>query len=642
MTKICSDRPNGVVLLSAGILTAFMAYFLGVDGAFFFDDAPNITRNPSVALDDLSWASLRFAWEGGTSGQVGRPLSQLTFALNHYFSGFSPKAFKLTNVVLHCLNGVLVYVLVRQLLDSLRGVLKSIRVDVIAALVAWLWLLHPIQLTSVLYAVQRMTSLSAFFVLAALIVHIFARRSRGGVAAKSLLLMLAWLVFWPLAILSKETALLFPGFVCIYELIVRRSEYGRLDALGRAWLALLVVVAVCIGPYLASPFGQWLLSGYQIRSFSLAERLLTEARVIWLYVSWIAFPSLGNLALFHDDITLSTSLIDPWTTLSAVVGLVALVFIAAYNVRRSPLISFGIAWFLIGHSLESTFVPLEIAHEHRNYLPLLGLLLVPTGWLSGLAKVPGASRTFALSVSLGFLAYSGFVTAMRADMYSHEFRRTQIESQAHPQSARANYEAGRSLAALADNGHNIMASVLSKKHFEMATNADPDYKMGLLGQIILACGVTQVADVAAIEELERRFRNRLVLQDDTSILMTIVEMSGAGLLCLDRGQIDGLFSSFFANPRVAGGMKLAMYSLHADYLWLSQRDLDKAREALRNALQISPQNPSIRLKWAQLDFIAGDHAAAKTLLLQLRGEPLVPSERDTLANILRALESADR
>ena len=196
-----------------------------------------------------------------------------------------------------------------------------------------------------------------------------------------------------------------------------------------------------------------------------------------------------------------------------------LAFWSVFNSRRFPLAAFGIVWFLIGHSLESTFIPLEMVHEHRNYLPLLGILLLPVAWLDSLAAKPGVTRTLALTLVAGALVYPGFVTAMRADMYANELIRTQVEAQFHPDSARTNYEAGRSLASLADHRGNMIAAILSKKHFEMATALDPDYKMGLLGQVILACGVSQTVDQEALGELQHRFRERLILQEDTNILV---------------------------------------------------------------------------------------------------------------------------
>ena len=637
--KVLDKRFASLGLLVVGLLITFLVYLPGLGGAFFFDDHPNITLNSSVKLSDLGWESLLVAWSGGTSGQFGRPVSQISFALNHYFSAFSPWAFKLTNLVIHCANGVLVYLLCYQLLGSLRQQLKSRYLGVYAALLASVWLLHPIQLTSVLYVVQRMTSLSALFLLAALFLHIVSRRGGFSAGRATLLMAIAWGVCWPLSVLSKESGVLFPCFVAAYELIVRRSEQGKLDAFGRVMLVLSLTAVAGIVSYLASPFGQSIFSGYEIRSFTMCERLLTESRVIWAYLGWIAFPNFDAFALFHDDFVVSTSLVDPLSTLPAVLGLLLLLVLAIFSWRRFPLVAFGIAWFLIGHALESSFIPLELVHEHRNYLALLGVLLLPVAWLDSLAAKPGVTRTSALALVGASMAYPGFVTAMRSDMYGNDLKRTQIEAQFHPGSARINYEAGRSLAALADHGNNMFATVLSKKHFEMATEADPDYKMGLLGRLILSCGVSQTVDREALDELRRRFREQLILQEDTSILSAIVEMSGAGQLCLGRAEIDDVFTAFFENQKLAAQMKMTMYSLHADYLWLTARDLNAARNALRSALEIAPNNPSLRLKWAQLDYLAGDKADAKRLLLELRSERFSKGERETLTNLLRTLEA---
>lgn len=636
--KNSKHRLAAFVLL-LGVLAVFSIYWSGLNGLFFFDDHPNIVLNPGVKLDDLSWESLGLAWSSGTSSQFGRPVSQLSFALNHYFSGFDPFAFKLTNLVIHSLNGVLIYFVGYQLLDSLRQRQNLRHISLWASLLAVAWMIHPIQLTSVLYVVQRMTSLSAFFLLLALVLHVLARRRNQLDWLAVLLLVFAWCVFWPLSILSKETGILLPAFVTAYELIVRRSERGYLDVFGRLLLYLSITVVLGLVPYLSSPFGQWIITGYEIRSFSLLERLLTEPRVLWEYIRWIVFPTLEVFALFHDDLPVSTSLTSPWTTLPALAGLVGFLLLAIVTSRKVPLVAFGIAWFLVGHSLESSFIPLELVHEHRNYLPLFGLCLVPISMLASREIRPGIQKTVIVASLGAMLAYFGFVTAVRANMFGQESLRTQLEAQFHPASARANYEAGRTLAAIADGDQgNLLATVLGKKHFEIATELDPDYKMSLFGLLVLGCGTSQTVDQGALDELQRRFRERLILQEDTSILQAIVEMSGAGLLCLKRSDIDGLFDSFVANQRVSSAKKRDMYALHADYLWLNARDLAAARSPLQKALEITPRDPSIRLKWAQLDFIAGEKVQAKRLLLELRGEPLSPNERKTQDELLASLE----
>lgn len=635
-------RFAGPGLFLLGALTVLFIYWPGLVGGFFFDDHPNIVLNPGLRLEDLSVESLRLAWSSGISGQFGRPVSQLSFALNHYFSGFDPFVFKQTNLLIHCANGVLIYLLAWQLLDSLRHRVNLYHVELGAALIATAWMIHPIQLTSVLYVVQRMTSLSAFFLLAGALLHIKARRDWQLSWLPALCFLLAWAVFWPLSVLSKESGILFPGFVAAYELIVRRSEGGRLDVFGRAILALSVLVAAGALIYFVSPFGQWVFSGYKIRPFSLSERLMTEARVLWAYLGWIVFPSLESFALFHDDIVVSRSLLDPWTTLSAVLGLCALIIFVLVCSRRYPLPAFGIAWFLIGHALESTFIPLELVHEHRNYLSLLGIVLLPVALFDRLAARPGAQRTIVISVIGATLVYVGVLTGMRASMYGSNQIRTQVEAQLHPDSARTNYEAGRTLAAVADRDRdNMVAHILAGKHFEKATALDPDYKMGLLGSLVLQCGASQTVNQVALKELQRRLREGLVLPEDTSILTTFAELSSTGRSCLLRPEIEGLFSAFLENPGVDSDKRMVMYSRYADYLWLSGDDLPAAKAALLKALEIAPHHPSLRLKWAQLEFIAGNQVEAKRMLEELRGEPLSEREKGILDEYLNALRNRE-
>lgn len=155
-----------------------------------------------------------------------------------------------------------------------------------------------------------------------------------------------------------------------------------------------------------------------------------------------------------------------------------------------------------------------------------------------MAANPGVGRTVVVTLIGGLLAYLGVITAMRVDVYANSQIRTQIEAQFHPDSARTNYEAGRTLAAVADgDSGNMIAPILAKKHFEMAAALDRDFKMPLLGTLVLGCGSSQTVDKTALEELQRRFREQLILQEDTSILSSMVEMSGAGLSCLKRPRL---------------------------------------------------------------------------------------------------------
>ena len=340
---------NVVLAILVG-LVLFGVYWPGLHGQLFFDDLPNILAVESLRLETLSLESLRAVISSGGSGPSGRPVAQLSFALNYYFSGLDPFAFKLTNLFIHAANGVLVFFLARRLFASLKRS-PSQRVESIAAgLVAAIWLLHPMQLLPVLHVVQRMTSLSALFLLLALLCHLRGRAA--GALQNVAWLLLGWLIFWPLSFLSKETGLLFPFFALAWELIVRRAEVGGLDRFARIFAVLGGAVVLLSIAYLLLPFGDWLWAGYGLRSFSLGERVLTEGRVLWFYLGLILFPRLEAFGLHHDDFVISTGIFAPWTTLTALVGLLGLAVLVWKARTRMPLVAFGIAWFLIGHSME--------------------------------------------------------------------------------------------------------------------------------------------------------------------------------------------------------------------------------------------------------------------------------------------------
>ena len=612
----------------------------GLHGGFFFDDQPNILQAEGVRLDSLSPDSLRQAAASGRSGPSGRPVAQLSFAFNHYFSGLDPFAFKATNLAIHAVSGLLVFFLALRLLAADRPRASPGMALVPAAILTVVWLLHPIQLLPVLHVVQRMTSLSALFLFAALLAHVSGRKCGGWSGAARLIL--AWGVFWPLSFFSKETGALFPFFALAWEVFVRRRASGGLDGLARllAVLAGLTLAAAAI--YAALPAGQWLWAGYELRSFSLVERLLTEGRVLWFYLGLILLPRIAAFGLYHDDIPLSTGLFDPWTTLPALVGLAGLAWLAWRLRDRAPLVSFGMACFLIGHSLESTFLPLEIAHEHRNYVPLFGVLLAGAWLFARALENPGPRKTLAIALAVVVLAYLPFITALRAHQFGEEVRRTQIEAQHHRASARAQQEAGWALARLADSSlPDSPAYSFARAHYELAGKLDPVFKVSLLGLIHLNCKAGRPVEREWIAELVRRLRETPFAPGDRNVLYNLKEMSIDGTLCLERADIEDIFAAARANSTVAPHLRAMLHSWLADYLALRARDLPAAVAELDRSLALVPHTPSNRLKRAQLDFLLGRYKEASRRLSALGDATLSRSERETLAQLQACLDSGD-
>lgn len=435
---------HAAVILSL-IFLLILAYFPGLHGPYVLDDEPNITSVRAIALKEITWDGIQKALWSNDSGPLKRPLAALSFALNHYFAGGFDDTFpfKLTNVAIHIFNSILVYFLALRLVHSpalIAGLGDKQKLQV-AGLAATLWALHPIQLTNVLYVVQRMNSLSALLVILGLIAYIHGREKLEKSEPAGFMLMGAGLVIGTLLGLgAKENAALLPLFAFVIEVTLYRSDCLNRPVRKRLaifhFFLVLVPAAMFIG-YLAT-HPDFVMHTYAQRNFSLSERLLTEARVLWFYLSLILVPSTHRLGLFHDDISLSTSLLDPACTLPAVAGICAAAAFALILRRKYPLAAFAILWFLVGHSLESSIFGLEIAFEHRNYLPSLGIIFAATYTIVHfLQKTTGNSKAttgFPVVIIMVF----GFGTWSLAGTWKDFYTLAEHCVTNHPNSPRAN------------------------------------------------------------------------------------------------------------------------------------------------------------------------------------------------------------
>jgi hypothetical protein len=388
--------PLGLLLIALCSSTGL--YWPGLYGPVVLDDIATIGQffDPELAADDFPDALF------SDTGLLKRPVSMATFAINALAT---PDLFywKLTNLVIHLFTGIVVYLLTVRLLRATQA-----GSELIAAVVASAWLLHPLHISTVLYTVQRMTELSAFFVLAALLIYTIARqRQQDGLRGSLPLQLIAWLFLFPLGVFSKENALLFPGFVILLEVFIlsrHRLDDKRLLRIALAAVPFIAIVIVVLWP--------WFLSGYATRPFTLTERLYTEGRVLIEYLAMLLIPAQSRMGFLHDDMQISTTLLSPWTTLPSLAVIAALI-IAAFSIRhKHPLIGFGILFFFLGHAMESSIIPLDIMYEHRNYLPSFGVILSAVVASSVIIKnrrilVPFATLFFAL---LMLVSYVGTTT----------------------------------------------------------------------------------------------------------------------------------------------------------------------------------------------------------------------------------------
>ena len=355
------------------LLFTVLLYWPGLNGGFLLDDTPNLL--PLNALDSgiATWLDIV---RDNESGILGRPVSMLTLVMNYLLNGNDPWSYKYTNLMIHLLTGVLVFWLSYRLLYETH--LRDKRY-VIALWVTAMWLLTPMQVSTVLYIVQRMAQLSALFVLAGLISYTAGRQSLKYRPVSGMLLILATFVIWlPLALFSKENGALLP----LLALVIEMYFFSRpAIAWQRRFITLLFTVTVLLPAILllayllASP--GFVTDAYIARDFTLLERLYSQPRILIIYLRSLLIPDSTNLGLLHDDFQVSSGLLTPFSTLPSILLLIALPVLAwAYRKKEWRIYFFAPVFFLTAHLMESSIFALELYFEHRNYLASFSIYLM--------------------------------------------------------------------------------------------------------------------------------------------------------------------------------------------------------------------------------------------------------------------------
>lgn len=600
-----SDRAPVLALL----LLTLLAYWPGLSGPFVFDDYANLLEGAFRELHHASWDSLpQIAFASG-SGPLRRPLSMGSFGINFLLTGLDPFWFKLTNLVIHLVNGLLVWRVARHLL-RLAGQPEEAQRWLALALTG-LWLLHPLQLTAVLYVVQRMSSLSGTFVLMGILVYLQARSSMLVGRDARLRLWLAVPACLLLSVFAKENGvLLFPLLLAIEVSLLRfRSSFTpRLGNLNQFYGLLLVLPMLCVAAYLLR-HPEWLNHGDSVRAFTPLERVLTELRVLFYYLRLLLLPDLGQYGLFYDDFQISRSLLNPISTLFALVGWLGLLTAALAGRQRWPWFTFAVCWYLAAHALESTVVMLELVHLHRNYLACLGpMLALLVGLDRALAPTrPRLARSLVVALVLALAAG----TALRADQWRDPLNLARFELRHRPDSPRANYEMGRVLAEFAAKMGDPAVATAAGVHLRRAAELAPREVGALVGLALVAHGPMTADDYAL---LIKRLRARPMNALDLGYLRALANCKEASGCRLPPSQVLGAFDAALTHPDLAADNKAALLSALGVYLANALGDAHASVASLRDAVALSPQNPELRLNLAQAMLYLPDYDAAEAEL----------------------------
>jgi tetratricopeptide (TPR) repeat protein len=605
------DLRNVLLVTSALYLLALLSatcYWPGLSGPFLFDDYANL---PALGAFNgvRDWATFKLYLFGNQSGPTGRPLAMLSFLIDDNNWPSDPRAFKYTNLMLHLLNGALLFWLCLKLLRALFTD-SEVRPLWIALLAAGGWLLHPLHASTVLYPVQRMAMLSTLFVLAGLLAYAHGRLGIDRDRRSAYAWMSAGLILGTLlATFSKENGALLPLLALVLEVTIFRPRQDRIGRLSRYWLVpfLLAPSAALLG-YLLFPLVDGSLAArFAGRPFTAIERLLTESRILFDYLYYWFIPRVDSPGILTQNFPLSRGLLDPPSTLAAVAGIATLMALAAALRRRWPGLSLAILFFFAGHLIESTLIPLELYYEHRNYLPSLFLLL-PLA--VGVERLVQRRRVWILGAVL-LLGVPGLLTAERAQVWSSDLNLALQWARMNPLSQRAQRHAAN--AAMRAKQPLLALEILTQAQASM-----PEKLPIRLHRLILSCQVLG-ASRAEVAGLIRAFNDIWFDMRAFELLKTAVTaLTDPGCRGVTPEDVNQMLLALSRNPGVDGPVqRRKLYHLQGLFA-LGQGDGATAAKMFEATLNEIP------------DIKAGLH---QTALL---------AERGHFALALRHLEKAEK
>lgn len=616
------------------VVAAALAWANSFRGPFVFDDRPAILANPTL---DHFGSALSPPRDGGTV--AGRPLVNLSLALNRALGGTAVAGYHAFNLLVHLLAGLTLFALVRRtlLLSATTAEPARARATAIAFSAALLWLLHPLQTAAVTYTIQRAESLMALCFLVTLYgfvrsqpAHDLAGGDRGAAAWR-----IASVTACFAGMASKEVMVVAPLVVLLYDRTFVAGSF-RTALRGRAsYYAALALSWVLLGWLVATNSARAGTAGFG-GAMAWSDYALTQCGAVVHYVRLAFWP---RPLVFDYGTGVETSLAGVWPQ---ALGLLAALVATVVALRRRPVLGFLCAAFFLILAPSSSVVPIatQTIAEHRVYLPLAALA-IGVAWMLHAALSRGAGFvTFALAVSLGL------ATAQRNRDYRDALTLWADTAAKRSENPRAHNNLGIELARAGRPAEAI-------PHYEIALRAAPDDAElhNNLGNVLAAVG----RDAEALPHFERsaalkpasaaaqlnlahallRAERPAEAAEHFSAAERLAPLNADahtsfGVALLQSGRLPAALEHYRRALQLDPGFARAHYNLGLALARSGQ--LGAAAEALREAVRLEPANLGARVNLGNALLFSGRPAEAVTEYeAALRLKPDDPQIRANLA-----------
>lgn len=606
-------------------LLIFYAYSNTFYAPLVLDDFHSFVEEPKVHVSLLDYESLQDLTK--TKFGINRFIPMLTFALDFRLGKGNIGTFHLTNLVIHFLVAAALFFFLSTLFDSqeLNPYIDGRRrfpSPILPFLITGLWALNPVQTNAVTYLVQRMASLAALFYLLSLGLYLSARwkhREKGLNCIVAVYYSLFFITFLS-ALMSKQNTATLPIVILLLEVVVINPHFLKRVFENKRLFAFLCLFALAMVLGVFYSLFPNVLDGYSHRHFTLWQRLLTELRVLVSYIFLLLLPLPRFMNLEHD-VTISSSLFSPMTTLWSLLLLVLIVGVGWRIRKRYPLISLGIFWFFLNLLIESTILPLELKFEHRLYLPSVGfyLTLVVIGFIftKNISTLNKIRTPHLAAIVLCFILFSIFsMLTYRRNMdwqdavtlYEDSVKKAPMKARTHANLAKAYAEAGRydkaiqeaeSAISLGQKGYedywvaacNIVASLIAKKHFEqgiksgeqLLNHAPEDAKKNAYPLFLANLGTAYTHEKRYDLAYDTFYKGLKWLTFSDSPHLLMLEAKMVGLLKEIHQNDDNLARGLLIDSDDAASIDGKMANI-----FFSLRDYDRAIKYCQKALSKNP------------------------------------------------------
>lgn len=610
--------------VAALVAAGAAVYANALGGPLLLDDHRTLRQNTSIQqlsrLNEVLHPPIQ-------SPVTGRPIPNLTLAINYAVSGDRLQGYRVLNISIHILAALVLFGLLRRTLPRMLGAspastqaptpAPTSRLDGVALAAAAIWLVHPLNSESVNYLTQRTESLMGLFYVAALWASARALDARRPLGWELAAMAAAFC-----AVGSKETALTLPLVLVAWDRAFAFESFAAAWA-ARARLYGLVLASWLLFAYFATELPFFAEKGFQ-EHVSRWAYLLHQGPMILRYLGLTVWPH----ALVFDygapgPLTLAAA--APGVTIVAVLVMAALVALILW-----PRIGFWGAWFFITLAPASSLIPIptEMGAERRMYLPLMALtllLVLAARWALG--RMPAARLRSRLSWAVtGAVVFAlGATTVARNRDYQDALRIWQTsldrwpQPRAHEHVSMALRDAGRleeSIAHLrtaapdSPNARHALASALLERgeltesiaQFKEYIRLRPDDPNIILGREELAVAQLRAGDAAGAAE---QFRAIIAL--DPRYARARV---GLGDALVQLNQPGAALDAFAEAVRLQPSNLVALVNLAL--LKARAGDMSGAITSLRSALAVEPRHIAARQQLIDVLLRRGDMAAVET------------------------------